>query len=233
MPVCSGHFEVLKTPWKPDTDANYVCSTRRRKPGICTNAMALPMEETDDIILSVIEGEVLSPNFVEEMLALIDNTPDERAQLAAECDALRAEVSRLVNAIAAGVARATVAEDIRQREAKIRSLEGRLRQPLPAPPNVAKLRDALLQRTATWRVDLRGEPHMARLLLRRLMGPLTLHDDSERPEWCRGQAETRPEGLFDGLYNWMASPTGLQRLYVSGPLPESARWKVRPLPRTC
>jgi hypothetical protein len=45
------------------------------------------------------------------------------------------------------------------------------------------------------------------LLLRRLMGPLTLHDDCTRPEWCRSQAETKPTGFFDGLYNWMASPS--------------------------
>jgi hypothetical protein len=60
------------------------------------------------------------------------------------------------------------------------------------------------------------------LLLRRLMGPLTLHDDSTRPEWCRSQAETKPAGFFDGLYNRLAPPTGLALFSVNGSVVQPA-----------
>lgn len=203
-PVCSGHFEVLKTPWKSDTDAVYVCSTRRRKPGVCPNTMAMPMAETDDIILSVIEGEVLDPNYVDALLAQIDHAPDEGARL-------RAEIGRLVALVAAGVASDTVSNEIRQREQQVRTLDARLRQPRPCAPDRAALRTMLLERADQWRTELRSEPRLARLLVRALMNPLTLHDDATRPDFIpRWQAETKPAGLCDGLYNWMASPTGTE-----------------------
>ena len=216
-PVCDGHFEVLKTPWKSDTDAVYMCSTRRRKPGVCTNTMALPMEETDDIILSVLEGEVLAPGFVDELMGLVDHTPDEGARLRAERDQLRVELGRLVALVAAGVASDTVADEIRQREQQVRTLDGRLRQHRPVAPDHTALRAALLQRADDWRAKLRAEPRVARQLVRGLMGPWVLHDDATRPDFIpRWQAETKPNGLFDGLYNWMASPSGMAPFSVVG-----------------
>ena len=98
-PTCGGHFEARKAPWKSGGGV-YVCATRRRKPGICGNTLALPIAKTDDDILSVIEGDVLSPKFITELVRLIDSTPDERQQQADERDRLRTEVERLVNSIA-------------------------------------------------------------------------------------------------------------------------------------
>jgi hypothetical protein len=46
-------------------------------------------------------------------------------------------------------------------------------------PDIDKLRAALEQRAEQWKADLRDEPKVARLLLRRLVGPLTLWDASE------------------------------------------------------
>lgn len=86
-PTCGGHFEARKYPWKPSPETAaklppnarvghpgevYICSTRRRKPGVCTNTLALAIAETDDTILDIIEGEVLGTRYIEELLAQVD-----------------------------------------------------------------------------------------------------------------------------------------------------------------
>ena len=58
-PTCGGHFEARMAPWKGIKGGVYICSTRRRKPGVCGNVLALPIAETDDTVLSMVEGEVL------------------------------------------------------------------------------------------------------------------------------------------------------------------------------
>jgi hypothetical protein len=76
-PTCGGTSR-WKYPFrgKPPSPV-YMCATRRRKPGVCTNTLALPVAETDDTVLSVIEGEVLGNAWIEELLTLVANTPDE------------------------------------------------------------------------------------------------------------------------------------------------------------
>jgi hypothetical protein len=62
-----------------------------------------------------------------------------------------------------------------------------------------RLRAALEQRAKAWKADLRKESRIARLVLRQqLVGPLTLWDESERPESCRWEAKPTTE-LLDGL----------------------------------
>jgi hypothetical protein len=98
---------------------------------------------------------------------------------------------------------------IREREAEIARIEVRLRAPR-IPPNIEKLRAALEQRAEAWKADLRAEPKVARLLLRRLVGPLTLWDASEpgaaRVEW---EASVTAD-LLDGLLQHVAPPTGFE-----------------------
>ena len=68
----------------------------------------------------------------------------------------------------------------------------------------------LQQRAAEWRATLRDEPIVARRLLRRLVGPLTLWDASE-PEaaWIDWETVLTP-ALLEGLapIQVVASPTG-------------------------
>jgi hypothetical protein len=53
------------------------------------------------------------------------------------------------------------------------------------------------QRAAQWKADLRAEPKVARLLLRRLVGPLTLWEESEGG--VRWDAPIQASSLLDGL----------------------------------
>ena len=209
-PTCGGHFEGLKYPKQV-----YVCSTRRRKPGTCPNTLALPMAFADDIVLDMVEGDILGTKFIEELLALVDQgESDNVARLTVDRDRLRGEVENLVGSLAAGVPADTVAPAIRERELQIARLEVRIRTPREQP-NIDRLRDALTQRAAAWKATLRSEPKVARLLLRRLIGPLVLYDESTRPDFIKADAVVKP-GLLDGLaeIQHVASPTGIVRLWT-------------------
>ena len=60
------------------------------------------MAETDDDVLGIVEGEVLGTRFLEELLALVDTTPDPTEQLVAERERLQREIANLVQSVAKG-----------------------------------------------------------------------------------------------------------------------------------
>lgn len=124
------------------------------RPGTCTNTVALPIDESDDAVLDIIEGEVLGQRHIEELLALVDRVVgDETPRRTAQRDKLRAEVAKLVGSIAAGVPADTVAPAIREREREIATLEAEPRRPRPELQDVERLREALAQRSADWKRD--------------------------------------------------------------------------------
>ena len=118
-----------------------------------------------------------------------------------------------MRSIASGVPADTVAPGIRERELEISRLEVRLRTPREQP-NIERLRDALTQRATAWKTTLRSEPKVARLVLRRLIGPLVLYDESTRPDFIKADAVVKP-GLIDGLAEIqdVASPTGFEPVF--------------------
>lgn len=197
-PTCGGHFEAVSAPWRGARPV-YVCATRRRKPGVCTNTLALPLSATDNAVLDRVEGEALGTRFIEELLRLVDQgEADNTTHLAAERDRLQREVQNLVGSIAAGVPADTVAPAINERQREIAKLETKLRQPRPVQPKIDELREALEQRAVEWRQTLRAEPKVARLLLRRLIGPLTLTDPSDHAAFDEWAASLTP-ALLEGL----------------------------------
>jgi site-specific DNA recombinase len=210
-PTCGGHFEAFVSPWT----AVYVCATRRRKPGVCTNALALPIAETDDAVLDLVEGEALGGRFIDDLLAMVDATPDPTAQLTAERARLEGQIANLVESVAKGMPADSIAPVVKQYQAVVAKLDVLLRTPKPAPPNLEQLRAALEQRAAEWRATLRDEPIVARRLLRRLVGPLTLWDASE-PEaaWVDWETSLTP-ALLEGLapIHVVASPTGFEPVF--------------------
>ncbi len=135
--------------------------------------------------------------------ALVDQgESDNVARLDTDRNRLRGEIENLVRSIAAGVPANTVAPPgIRGRELEISRIEARLRTPRQQP-NFERLRDAVTRRAAEWKQTLRSEPKVARLLLRRLIGPIELYDAS-KPEWqmpdfIKADAAVK-RGLIDGL----------------------------------
>ena len=166
-------------------------------------------------MLSVVEGSVLAPTYIDQLVLLLETGGgDDVATLKLERERLLGEVANLVNSIAGGQSKPdSIATAIRQRETVIRSLDARIRAPREAP-NRERLRAALEQRAVEWRATLRAEPKIARMMLRRLIGPMTLWNEADRPEWVRWEAPAKPASLVDGLEqgpaNWVASPPGIE-----------------------
>ena len=96
-----------------------------------------------------------------------------------------------------------------------------------------KLRLALEQRSKQWKRDLRAEPKVARMLLRRLIGPIELWDEADYAadppvpdfistpdyrglkEYVGWEAKSDLTVLFDRDYRLVASPTGHALLWTS------------------
>lgn len=124
----------------------------------------------------------------------------------------------MVEAIALGQSRepTSITQAIHRREQELARIEARLKAPRPEAPRLEELRAALLQRAEDWRKTLRTEPQVARVLLRRLIGPLVLTDASEMPDFIRADAEVKP-GLLDGLTPYGATLRPLDTTRVSSP----------------
>jgi hypothetical protein len=129
---------------------------------------------------------------------LVDTTPDKSAWLASERDRLQTEIDRLVASIAAGVPPDVIAPMIRDNTSAIARLEATLRIPRPPRVDLAELRAALEQRAKDWKRKLRQKPDIARVVLRKLVGPITLWDDSTRPAWVKWKTEPKTE-ILNGL----------------------------------
>jgi hypothetical protein len=61
-----------------DQGSTPICSTRRRKPGVCQNTLAVPIAETNNTVLELIAGEILGTHQIEDLLRLVDTPPDPR-----------------------------------------------------------------------------------------------------------------------------------------------------------
>jgi hypothetical protein len=135
------------------------------------------MADMDNTVLDQVEGEMMSPRFVDQLVRLTVDTPDENDRLAAEREDLLGQKERLVRSLASGVSAEDVAPVLKEINGRIAKIEAALRRPKPVVMNKARLRAALEQKIADWREVLRGEPRVARLLLRRLIGPITVWQD--------------------------------------------------------
>jgi hypothetical protein len=93
----------------------------------------------------------------------------------------------------------TIAPVVREYQQQIAHIDVELRAPRAPRPDVGKLRGALEQRAEAWKADLRDEPKVARLLLRRLVGPMTLWEESEGG--LRWDAPFRPTRCWMALSN--------------------------------
>ena len=213
---CGANFEARVAPWKGLSNV-YICSTRRRKPGVCSSTLALPIVETDNAVLQEVIDEALGTSYVEELLKMIETVPDETGRLTAERDRLRKELNNLGEAIALLGSGDGLMQKVKERQAELVKVEAKLRRPRPERPNVDAVRSALLHRAGEWRDVLRstvdektGEPKLARLLLRRMLGSLTL-SGAARPEFVKWDADVKP-GILAGIVptDLVASPTGFK-----------------------
>jgi hypothetical protein len=104
-------------------------------------------------------------------------------------DQLQGEITNLVKLVAGGLAIDAARTEIKKRETELARIETELRVPRSAPQDLPRLRQALLQRTAEWKMDLQREPAIARLVLRRLLDPIQL--------WYEGPRRPGRESFID------------------------------------
>jgi hypothetical protein len=183
-----------------------VCSTRRHKPGVCTNTLALSIEEADEVILSEIEGEVLGTRYINQLLDLVDTAPDRSAGMQAEKARLQTEIDHLVESVAAGMPQDAIISKVRANTDAIAELDRKLRIPRPPRVDVEDLRSALEQRAKDWKRKLRQKPEIARMVLRQCVGPITLWDDTERPEFLKWTTTPKTD-MLNGLAQVPQAPT--------------------------
>lgn len=101
---------------------------------VCSNRYELPMEDTNEAVLSAVGEQVLSPEMLEaaidratERLATRRTDDDEAERLRSEQQTLDVELSRLAGAVAAGGGSLpSVLTAIREREAKRETLAARI-----------------------------------------------------------------------------------------------------------
>ena len=82
-PTCGGNFEALAGSSRPSARAVSVPYEGRRKPGrVQQPAGGYRSRAPMTVVLDVIEGEVLTPSFIEELLSTVDRGEvDESARL--------------------------------------------------------------------------------------------------------------------------------------------------------
>jgi hypothetical protein len=170
-PTCGGRFEALNGKY-------YVCATRRHAgTSVCANPLALRIEVFDDVVLRLLEGQVLHPVFVEQVLNLAcgNRTDDGRAPLEAQRDEQTAQINRLLAVAAAGAGDVPeLAATIKKKTLERDALDRRLAV-LAEPIDRAALKAALEQRCEDWQKRLRSEyADEARFVVQQLIGPLTL-----------------------------------------------------------
>jgi hypothetical protein len=112
--------------------------------------------------------------------------------------------------IAKGVADTSViGPEIARRQREILALDRQLSEPRKQQMAAEDLRAALEQRAETWRETLRAEVEVARVLIRRLIGPILLFE--EAPDYLTYEVEAKP-AILEGLASIqdVASPAGFE-----------------------
>ena len=223
--ACGSGFEAVSRKSGTGRRFAYACAAhRRRGPMVCSNDLLAPMQLADDAVLDLMESVILQPSIltaaIDRAVSLIvgDGSDDRRKALETEADALRAQLARLVSALADGGASDTLAAAIRERETSLRRLDQEIASLLAAPRDFdrAKVRRELAGKTADWKALLRNSPRSGHAALRALIvDRLTFTpqgDGDQRSYAISGAGTVQP--LLSGVLQGMASPTGLVSVYT-------------------
>jgi hypothetical protein len=116
--VCGGGLIVESSSRKRGRRFEYVCH-RRRTNGSCTNTPRIAVEEMNEAVLQAVEEHALTAEAVEQVLNLTER--DEEAEhlerLRREQADVERRIGRLVAAVEAGGAVASLVAKLREREA--------------------------------------------------------------------------------------------------------------------
>jgi hypothetical protein len=162
---CGGNFQIVG---RRNEKKYYVCASRRRK-GACDNAVALPLEVTDENVLQTLEYDLMRPEMVGELMALAADSEDPREHLEAARDKAQRQIVNLVEAIASG----TITQDVAA--SMMAERVASWHTPKPSCAAVSRIsRSGSSLRSSSGAMSgeiLRGESAVAQQPVRRLMQP--------------------------------------------------------------
>jgi site-specific DNA recombinase len=203
----------------------YTCNNhRRRGPAVCASRQWIDMEAADRAVLSTVERQLLCPDIVEaaidraldRLLAVRSQREDERAKLVARQESLDAEIKRLTDALAAGVALASIAEALGTREAERGRIPAELASlnivPSLDPLDRSRIRAELEGLLENWRDLLAEHALKTRHILRELLTK-RIRFVPEKRDGVRGyqlEAEATVQPLLAGV----AAPEGTVDMYA-------------------
>jgi hypothetical protein len=228
--LCGGSMTVTSRDWKTHRHFAYACSDNRlRGRSVCGNGLWAPMEAADREVLGDLDAKLFAPKAVEAglRLALAELQPSEETAaerlvaLRAELTSVEAERARYSAAIAAGVEPDAIAPELnarRERADRLRKqialLEGSAQ---PRRGSSDDLERELRGYLTDWRGLLRGQPTVARQMIRKVVeGRIVLmpeEDDAGRCYRFTGQAGIGRLILATPVAKKVVTPAGFDSLW--------------------
>ena len=193
---------------------------------VCPNNLEVSMEAVDGAVLTALAGDVLGPDVVDEIVAgvLLALRPQQsdRARCIRERERQRVgnEVERLTDAIAVGGELAPLLDRLKQRHARLQTLDAELQQVArPATVDPRLLEKTIRIALENWRGLLTRQTSHGRDLLRNVLtGPIEFTPVvNTRQKGYRFKGEASIDKLLSGvvgLPTTVASPTGPVRSWA-------------------
>jgi hypothetical protein len=227
---CGGPMAVTNGKSSHATVKVYACSySRDRGKSVCRNSLRRPVDAVNRAMTDWIVNNVLSEDFVLEVLRQLRHrlagraktTTSDVPQLDKEATRLRSEIGRLVGALACTDQQPeAIVRAVAERQEQLSTLEARLRAAKTAPEaiqlEVRRMEAEAKKRIADARTALERNPEEARRVVGMLFpGPLTMApvDTAEGKRfWIEGAALIGRMFATDGGCLNVASPAGTYRL---------------------
>lgn len=200
---CGGPMRADNAKVSYDNVRVYACAWHRdRGPAVCDNGLRRPVATVDEAVINCIKENVLQEDVIAEALRELRRRLAERAksvdnelpQLEREASRLRAEIDRLVNALASIDQKPeAVIRGIAERQDQLSRVEARLRAAKAAPSaldlEVRRLEKEARRRLGDLRAMLGRNPDEARKALETILGGPLRFTPIETPEGKRYRIE--------------------------------------------
>lgn len=194
--VCGGGLVVETSGHKAGRVSQYMC-TRYRHQGTCTNGLRLDVDLVNEAVLDAIEEHALTPEAIEQVVALSERDEVRERQQLLEREA--ADVDKRIKRVVSVIANTDDPPDalvasLRELEAKRKALAADLASLQPVPRLPAAIRDG---RLAEWRRALRASTTQGRMVLQRLVSGRIVF--TPRADGYDFTCPTRFDKLFAGV----------------------------------
>ena len=195
--VCGGGLVVETGGKKRGRHPEYICH-RRRANGACSNTLKVLASEMHEAVLHTIEEHVFTLEAIEQVIQLTerDDAAEQQAALVRERKDLDKRIERLVIAVERAGDVASLADKLRELEARRKQIDHDLvsLRPLPRLPQ-----QVIENQLGHWRRLLRGSPLQGRAVLQRILRSRIVFTPRADGDGYDFTAPTRFDKLFTGI----------------------------------